>query len=737
MSGERWYGKTVRVLQFNIEDEDGAYVPWIEGRSVVGLAEEIHANVIVIFARDAWGRAFYDSEIAPKHAKLGGRDFLKEVLESARDRGIRVVVMVAHTTNPYLYSRNPRWAQINVHGKLITMDTDPKRVRRKRPHWPLMCLNGPFLEYSEKEVEEVLERGVDGVFLDSFRYQPDYEYSCYCDNCSRIFREENGYDIPRAEDWDWEFYRRTFLWRYTVNVRAIRRLKERVMRVRPNVPLIYNSHPGGWGGRFNMVVELARDYIDVVYAECSEADFQPPGFIAEMVRLTKAMNGGKPVWASRNSFHTVLTTASTTPVAVRQGLREAVIAGGSPLALVFSSAFVQDRRSLKAVADVYRELELLEEYLEDLEPIGYAAIVFSNSTVSFFGRRSPELVIDEVRGFYYSLLWSHVPVTYISDSYLKQGDLKRFNVIVLPNTACMSREAVKRIEDYVRDGGGVIATFLTSKMDESGNVLEEFSLSEILGVEYTGLLEFPWSYVRIVEDHALVRGFPRGSLVLWGDFDRDFIDRRVPPMLAWHARVAAREGTRVVARIVAPAAEYGNEYNNGRSPPIAGASLDSPAITVGEDSRTAYFSGQLGRLAWLSGLPDYLNLAANSVVWAGGRPPIWGSPPESYELSAFRQDGRLVIHLLNYTYNQRILAASIVSLSEKPQFGSAKPLHPAREAIPLRDLKVFVDAERLGMGEPVRAYSPLTGTQFRIVKEGGVNAILVPLLKEYELLVVE
>ena len=732
---KKWYEKVVRVLQFNVEDEEGAYVPVIRGGDVVRLAKEMHANVVVVFARDAWGRAFYDSKIAPKHPRLRGRDFLGELLEEARREGIRVVAMVAHTTNPYLYSKNPDWAQRGVDGGIITMDTDPRNVRREKPHWPLMCLNGPFLEYATRESEEVLNYGVDGVFLDSFRYQPDLKYACFCDRCRGRFKKEMGYELPTREYWEWEYYRRAFLWRYKVNVEAIRKIKERVEAF--GKPLIYNSHPGGWGGRFNAVVEEAREYIDIVYAECSETDFQPPGFIAEMVRLTKALNGGKPVWASRNTFHTVLTSAATTAVAVKQGLREAVIAGGSPLSLIFSSAFIQDRRSVEAVAEVYKEVEALEEYLDGAEPVKYAAVVYSNSSVFFFGRKRPEMVIDEARGFYYSLLWRHLPVTYVCDRDLKEGRLDGFKVLILGNVACMSREAARSVEKFA-ERGGIVATFMTSTMDELGNPLEDFALTDTLGVEYDGRLEFPWSYVKVLRRHAVVEGLADGSLVLWGDFDKDFVDRRVPPMLAWHARVRAGEESEAIASIVAPRAEYGNEYNNGRSPPVAGAELDSPAITVsGVEGRGAvYFSGQLGRLIWHVGLPDYISLAVNSVVWAGGKPPVRGSPPETYELSAFVQGERLVIHLLNYTYNQRIPVAGLASLSEKPMFGSEKSIHPPREVIPLAGIKVYVDLEQLGIERPAKAYSALTGEKFEV--EGrGECVVTIPVLREYEVVVLE
>ncbi|RLE79350.1 MAG: hypothetical protein DRJ36_03470, partial [Thermoprotei archaeon] len=416
-----------RVLQFNIEDELGVYVPLIKGKDIVDLAKRLNANTIILFARDAWGRAYYKSKVALMNSKLRGRDLIEEVVREAKKEGIKVVVMVGHTTNPALYSKHPEWSQRRLNGEVISMDKNPSNLKEK-PRWPLMCLNSPFFDTVLKEVEEVLEYDIDGILLDSFRYMPDIEGACFCDFCKRKHEEELGRPLPTKAEWDSLSYRKSFLWRYEINVHALRKIKEKVREINPQIVLGYNSHPGGWRGRANKITEMARDCIDVIFAECSETDYQPPGFIAEMVRLSLAMSGGKPVWASRNSFHMCLTTTTTSTVAIKEGLREAFIAGGFPLYLVFSSAFVQDPRVERAVSEVYKEIEKLEDYVAKAKPIKYACILFSNRSRDWGGREYPEIVTDCMRGFYYALLSKHVPITYISDLDLDQGRIQDYKV---------------------------------------------------------------------------------------------------------------------------------------------------------------------------------------------------------------------------------------------------------------------------------------------------------------------
>jgi len=722
-----------RVLQFNIEDRLGVYVPLIKGRDIVQLAKKLNANTVILFARDAWGRAYYRSKIAPLNTKLGKRDLIQEVIESAKKEGIKVIVMIGHTTNPILFSKHPEWAQRGLNGEVIVMNKDPPNLE-KRIEWPLMCPNSPFIDIVSKEVEEVLKYDIDGILLDSFRYMPDIEGACFCNFCRERHEKDLGISMPTKADWNTLVYRKSFLWRYKINVEGLKRIKEKLKNMSSRVVLGYNSHPGGWRGRANRIIEMARNYIDVVFAECSETDYQPPGFIAEMVRLSLAMSGGKPVWASRNSFHTCLTTTCTSPIAIRQGLREAFIAGGWPLYLVFSSAYVQDPRITKAINVVYKEIEKLEDYVIDARPIRYVGILFSNKSRDWGGRDTPEIITDCIRGFYYALLARHLPLSYIADSDLDSGKLEDYRVLVLANAQSLSKQAVGHLVDYVKKGGGLLATYKTSIMDEYGTQLDDLQLGGLLGIRYKGEINTPWSYIKIRKEHKVVEGFSKGQLILWGDFDRNFVDRRVPKDIANHAYVEPKEEEGVIANVVLPLEEFGSEYENGRSPPVAGAETEAPAIVTNHlgEGRALYFSGQIGRIFWRTGLVDYLSMIYNAVLWLGGKPPISAKGPETFEMSAYELDDSILVHLLNYTYNQRILTGS-PSTHEKFVFCSTHSIHPAREIIPIHDIELRV------YGREVKNVRSLLrdDANYGIERRGEMTIINIPKLQEYEVILIE
>ncbi len=735
--GKNWFEKPVRVLQFNIEDRHGVVVSSLSGRELVELANKIGANVLVIFARDPWGRAFYrGSSISPVHQKLRG-DLVREAVEAGRRKGIKVVVMIGHTANKYMYRLHSDWAQVNHRGETILLEHVPYNEKDYEPEWPQMCLNSPFMDFVEKEISEVMKLGVDGVFLDSFRYQPDLERACYCKWCQEKFMKEYGYEMPREPKWNDSRWRELWKWRYRVVVEKLKRLYEYTKKISPNTLFMYNSHPGGWAGRTNKVVEMARDYIDVVFAECSEVDHQPPGFITEMVKLTKAMNGGKPVWASRNYFHLYRTVSSTTPLAIRQGLREAILGGGSPWLLVFSISYRQDPSVLEAAKKVFEEHKKLEEYLDGAEPLRHVGIIVSNNTRDFYGRDHPEDYVDEIRGFYYALVHNHIPVEFISEKDATNPMfLKKYRVLVLANTVCMSDKVISNIREYVASGGRIIATYLASTCNEECIERYDFGLRDVLGVEEKGLLKQPWSYVIPRDDHPVFSNVDK-KLILWGDMSYDFTESRTARSIGWHVLVETIGDARVLATIGIPGGEWGYEYTLGRSPPPLGVETKGPAIVENKYGvgLSVYYSGQLGRHYWRTGLPEYMKLIVNTIRYLGGEPNVVVDAPETVAVETFTQGNRVIVHLLNHTYNQRVMAIGIGRTKQPlPPYSSNEAVHPPREVVSVSN--VVVRAKVKG-GYEYRVYSPLTGKEYSYDFKNGYIVVKVGSLGEYEVLVFE
>ena len=67
---------------------------------------------------------------------------------------------------------------------------------------------------------------------------------------------------------------------------------------------------------------------------------------------------------------------------------------------------------------------------------------------------------------------------------LTAKDLARYRVLVLANAAALSAAQVNAVREYVRGGGGLVATAETSLCDELGRPRGDFALAEVLGASY-------------------------------------------------------------------------------------------------------------------------------------------------------------------------------------------------------------------------------------------------------------
>ncbi len=740
-SGTKWYERKLRILQFNFEDPYGYQLERVKPEDIVELAKQVNANALVFFARDPWGRVYYmGSRIYPVHPKLS-IDFIEKLVELAHKNNIKIIAMIAHTSNKWLYEKHPDWVQRSITGEPIVLDSIPRKALTESIEWPLMCPNSPFGEIMIEEAREVLAYNVDAILLDSFRYQPDFPRACYCRYCRHLFYKETGLELPRKPDWDTVEWRESWKWRYRVVLRKISEMKDLLIKTtRGEVPLAYNSHPFSWAGRANKIVEDGRNILDIVFAENGESDYQPPGFAFELARLSKALNDDKPVWVSRPYFHVKRTTTASTAVAVRQGIWEAVMGDASPWVLIFLSAYHQDRRLIDAISDAYKKVELIEEYINDVKPMRYAAVVYSNETRDWFGRDNPESYIDDVRGVFYALLYSNVPVDYIGDSSLSNlSKISEYNVLVLANTVCVNDEAIEDIKRYVERGGGIVATYLATTKKEEGYDRFEFGLSEIFGAHYYGVDKRPWCYMRISRSHAVTKDIDT-NLILIGDMDYNFRDTRVAKGLANFVRVSVRAGARVLGRMVDTIGDYGYEYELGRSPPPAGDETEAEGIIVNKygKGRSVYFTVQLGRMFWRTGLPEYQKLIVNSVKWsAGKRPPLELKGPETVRIAGYKQgEDRIIIHLLNQTFNQRILAKHMGKAKQAvPSHGGVDALHPPRTLVPVYNIAVRLNYLENGT---YKVYSPLgLVREKKFQARRGVLNIRVGKLDEYGIIVVD
>ncbi len=735
---KRGKGSFIRALQFNIEDPYGFYADRIDAETLVKLAKNVHANTLIVFARDAWGRTFYDSRLYPRHRRA--RLDVGELGRLAERHGVKLIVMAAHTANRYLYRKHPLWAQRTRDGEVIVLEHIPVEERVRDPHWPQICLNSPALDqYFVPEVQEAWETSkAYGVLLDSFRYMPDMPKACYCQWCRERFRSEEGLELPEKMDPEDEAYRRAWEWRYRVVVRALERIRNGLWEVsRGKARLYYNSHPAGWAGRPNRVVEMARDLLDGVFAEASEVDVKGPGLLTIVAKLSKALLGDdKPVLVTRNAFHFLRVVQSPPKQTIKQGIWEIVAAGGQPVVTIFSSQLFEDPRALEAVEEVYERLEAIEEYLVGAKPLKLVGLVYSNTTHDWYLHNHPEYYVGEVEGFADMLMHNHIPWGFVPDYSLEDlNALGEYRVLVLANTGVLSDEAEEAIARYVEEGGMLIATHQVGVMRPDFTYRQAMALEEVMGVRYEGLRRLGYVYLDLLAgDGDAYEEYWRGLpyRIPFGDYNTAFRRGRRDPRLGEAVRVVAEEA-RPLARLRVARNHWGYEYTLGRSLPPPDSLQETPGVTVNRYGRgvAIYYSLRLGIHYDRFGNPDYSALFTSVLERHGIRAPVRVEAPDTVQAEYYWLGECITVHLVNHTYNQRFLDAPVSAAARQalPAFDPPYSVHPIRTVIPVHGVKVVAET---GWSRTV-VRQPLESVE--TVVDGGRVEYQVEKLKDYTLVV--
>ncbi len=79
---------------------------------------------------------------------------------------------------------------------------------------------------------------------------------------------------------------------------------------------------------------------------------------------------------------------------------------------------------------------------------------------------------------------AHIQYDFLIESAITLDKLKQYKVIILPSVACMSNEQVNVVREYIKQGGTIIISGNTSIQNETGNILPDFALSDVMGVSY-------------------------------------------------------------------------------------------------------------------------------------------------------------------------------------------------------------------------------------------------------------
>ncbi len=565
------------------------------------------------------------------HPDQGKRDLLAEMIAACKPRGIRVVpyISTGHKLAWSMVTRDyPQYGQVSKPGG------GPLKLRMfAGEEHGTVCWNTPYRQAFLDLVEHVVrDYDVDGIYFDTWRIAYFWKEPrvCYCDGCRNGFRKATGLELPYHEhlkDYtkaELETIDKYHKWYQDQLVSVLREVR-RIVKKYKDIPLIYNiNNPQSIAREDPRILEN----LDAFLYERGESMLKR----AEGVSLARA--AGFHVWPYIGGY-------DNWPRIVHNGLdyqqevfTTAMFGGGTIVAQ--PTGFLVSKENANIISYPFSVLEKNEAYFRGFSNYPHVAVVYGFQDPPGHAQKTwfwDSNVRSSTLGAFAACLYRHIQVSSILDSVLDDpARLSRYKVLFLADIPHLSPQRIANIKAFVKNGGGLIATYDASLYDGKGHKQSRFDLEDLINVkpvEPTGELAH-W-----MEYYSSKLGGPHDLYVLGRgtELGERWKDRLVP--LFFYQPVEVLGEGKTEADII----------RGG-----GGALLPAVVWSNCGKGRVAYLASSLGSFYAQSNakiVGDFLETLVRKV--ASVEPPYEVSAPETLITNLATKGNEYVLHMTNWT----------------------------------------------------------------------------------------
>ena len=622
-----WYKNAFQrsVVDMHISADDERFLSEFDPQAYVQQLVKGQVQSTVLYANSHAGLCTFPTRVGKMHPGLKGRDVLAEVSGLCRDAGIAVVVYVSLIYDTWAYRGHPEWKICSPDGKPVAEES----------RYGVCCPNSTYRGYVQALVEELCA----GYEFEGIRFDMTFwPRVCYCPACRERFAREVGGELPTTIDWSdpaWVAFQRARE-RWLVDFARMATDTVRRSKLGASVEHQASTYPLNW--RFGVSADLVEqnDFL--------QGDFYGDALQGSFVRkLLTSLSPNRPI-----GFETSFSMDLSNSTAYKS---EELLRCKAAAAMLDGAAFIMidsidplgtlNPAVYERMGRVFAGMNAYQPYWggEALEDV---AIYFSteskydpadngrNVDDPFASARLPH--VEAALGACKALLDAHIPFGVVTRRNL--GRLGRFKAILLPNVLMLSREEADALREYVRAGGALYASGVSSLQTSTGQPQADFLLGDVFGVTYRGETREKITYI------APTPGWEQ----LFGDYSRKYPAGYKTSQLL----VGVLPGAEVLGEVVLPFSDpadphhFASIHNN---PP--GRWSGSPALVLQRSGkgRCLYATTALEQDEYSR------DLFTNLVQLLAGHFSLQAKfAPKAVEIHAFQQadQRRTILHLVNF-----------------------------------------------------------------------------------------
>ena len=586
---------------------------------------------------------------------------------------------------------------------------EPPDVWRDHPDWKCVgrdgtrlarfCPNNPgYRQFMKARFEEIIrDCGVDGIFIDMHNVSLD---EGYCEHCVREFRDITGENPPLVEDerFDSPLWQAWIRFKHRTVEEAMLDYNRAIKAANPEAVLVSNSwnawtyrRPGGRpkGGNSIRLAETVDAMLEELgWYDLDGSLFAFPARFSFMSWHLAGLNKEKPAhaWGHPTEWGGGGSTQST----------EARI---RVMTMITNGAVAAHSVPARGVmAEYMNDIAQREPYLRGARLFPWCGLVVSEKTEQWYGRNDPvNRYVKGVYGAFQAMLESHLPVSLVTDRELELGALESYRVLFLPNCAVMSEAELATVREFVRNGGGVVATYETSRYDEHAWSRQGLGLGDVFGVsQVLGTFDNRTAYhlqpptgrsaeMHLPETHRWSRDpVLRGRMARVGTTAAAGALARDLPIQSRLLQVESTNGTLQMQtktwcpRRDASVAGLTSSQKRGLPRDVQSVTCSGVIETTYGKGRVIYIPADISWAFFRYGhdfLGRIMELALRDV--ASELPPVVVEAPRVVQAMTHQQGNRLVVHLLN----------DISSFGRSANV-RGESMYIRREVLPIHDIRV-------------------------------------------------
>ena len=424
-----------------------------------------HVDSVTCFAKCHHGMFYYNSKVGPRHPALK-YDLLAKQIRACHKRDIHVPVYVAVQWESHAGETHPEWRAIGPDGLLKGPLLNPI----DGCSWPVLCVLTGYRQYLTDTIVELLENyAIDGLFFDIVMD---------IDSCSGPALERMRKERVNPDD---AAQRKAFSRR--VMVEFVREFTALVNKHRRGLPVFYN-------GRIGIPMRDSLPHMTHLEVESLPSAFWGYDHFQRVGRHVRLL--GKPFLGMTARFHKSWADFGTLKPAAAleyESLTALVHGGGVSIGDQLHPRGTLENATYEQIGAVYKKVRDLEPWCENAKPVTQVGVLSLMS--------NPDVPESEAEVSDTGAVGMLNETHHLFDLLDADCSFEPYELLVLPDAIAPDPKLVKKLRDYLRQGGRLLVTG-RSLLDANKNA---FALPA-LRVDLRGTLDHQPYYLRLQKGFA-------------------------------------------------------------------------------------------------------------------------------------------------------------------------------------------------------------------------------------------